>query len=167
MLPASDFTSQMMANHVNPNVDAVKGKKLAPGVAYLSHPNILTSKSDSTLSLNDIQKAWNCVSANVIKKASQEYATHVKSGMNKDQAMEQCSQSRFIAAKLHTIGYIFGMFKSSLDEVEEGEEKKILEVVCRLYGLWQIEEQQGYFLKCGSLNFFGVAVSRRQCDGLG
>jgi acyl-CoA oxidase len=128
--------------------DAVKGKKLASGVAYLAQPNILTTKSDSSLSLSDIQQAWNVVAANVVKKAAVEYAALIKSGKNKDEAMELCSQSRFIAAKLHTIGYIFGMFRLAVEDMEEGEERKVFEIVCRLYGLWQIEEQQGYFLKC-------------------
>ena len=64
--------------------------------------------------------------------------------------MERTSQSRFIAAKVHVIGYIFGMFKQSVQEMEdqESEETRLLATVCMLYGLWQIEEQQGYFLKC-------------------
>ena len=105
-------------------------------------------KSDGSLSLKDIQTAWSCVAANVIKKANEEYLAHLKGGKAKDVAMEKTSQSRFIAAKLHTFGYIFNMFREALDEMPQGEERKVLEGVCRLYGLWQIEEQQGYFLKC-------------------
>jgi acyl-CoA oxidase len=62
--------------------------------------------------------------------------------------MESCSQSRFIAAKLHTYGYIFGMFKEAIGDLESSNESKTLETVCRLFGLWVIEEQQGFFLKC-------------------
>jgi len=65
--------------------------------------------------------------------------------------MEKCSQSRFIAAKLHTYGYIFGMFKEAIGDLESSNESKTLETVCRLFGLWVIEEQQGFFLKCESL----------------
>jgi acyl-CoA oxidase len=64
--------------------------------------------------------------------------------------MEKCSQSRFIAAKLHTYGYIFGMFKEAIGDLEASNESKTLETVCRLFGLWVIEEQQGFFLKCES-----------------
>ncbi|KAK4690092.1 acyl-CoA oxidase, partial [Tremellales sp. Uapishka_1] len=142
--------------------DAVKGKKLAAGVAYLSNPGVLTSKSDSSLSLADIQKAWNCVAAHVVKKAAGEYASHVKAGKNKDQAMELCSQSRFIAAKLHTTGYIFGMFKMAVEEMERDAEREVLDNVCRLYGLWQIEEQQGYFLKYGY--FDGEQIDKVQSE---
>ncbi len=126
----------------------MKGKRLAPGVAYLGIPNVLTSKSDSSLSLEDIQNSWSCVAANVVKKAAEEYVVHLKSGLSKDEAMERTSQSRFIAAKVHTMGSIFEFFKESVAEMEETAETKLLNTVCRLYGLWQIEEQQGYFLKC-------------------
>lgn len=72
----------------------------------------------------------------------------LKSGKKKDEAMEQCSQSRFVAAKVHTVGYIFTMYKEAVEEMEEGPETEVLRTVCRLYGLWQVEELQGYFLKC-------------------
>lgn len=127
---------------------AIKGKRLAPGVAYLGIPNILTAKSDDSLSLDDILKAFQCVAANVTKKAAEEYVALLKSGKSKDQAMETCSQSRFIAAKMHTYGYIFTMFKESIEEMEDSDETKVLVTVCKLYGLWVIDEQSGHFLKC-------------------
>jgi len=71
-----------------------------------------------------------------------------KAGKTKEEAMEKCSQSRFIAAKLHTYGYIFGMFKEAIGDLESSNESKTLATVCRLFGLWVIEEQQGFFLKC-------------------
>lgn len=128
---------------------AIKKRRLAPGVAYMGIPNVLQLKSDSSLSLTDIQSAWSCVAANVVKKANEEYLSHLKSGIAKDVSMEKTSQSRFIAAKLHTFGYIFNMFREAVGEMESGPERDVMEEVCRLYGLWQIEEQQGYFLKCG------------------
>lgn len=128
---------------------AVKNKKkLAPGVAYLGFPGILTAKSDSLLSTEDVLKGFQCVSANIIRKAADEYVALLKQGKNKDEAMEICSQSRFIAAKLHTVGYIFKMFKEAVAELGDGKEKETLTEVCALYGLWQAEELQAYFLKC-------------------
>lgn len=119
---------------------------------YLGIEGILSTKSDSSLSLADIQKGFNCVAANVVKKAAEEYVALLKSGKTKDEAMERCSQSRFVAAKVHTFGYIFGMFKEALEEMEDkdSQEVQVLQTVCKLYGLWVIEEQQGYFLKCTS-----------------
>jgi hypothetical protein len=87
--------------------DAIRGKKLAPGVAYLSTPDTLTAKSSGgSLDLQDIDKGWACIAANVVKKAAEDYAAFLKDGKSKNQAMEMCSQSRFIAAKMHTIGYV-------------------------------------------------------------
>ena len=140
----------------------IKGKKLPPGVRYLGIPGILTSKSDSSLSLADLQKGFNCVATNVVKKAAEEYVALLKSGKTKEEAMEKCSQSRFVAAKVHTYGYMLAMFKEAIEEMEDRDSKevKVLETLCRLFGLWVIEEQQGYFLKCES--FAGVVQFRRR-----
>lgn len=45
---------------------------------------------------------------------------------------------------------IFRMFRQACNEQEEGPEKQVLTDICRLYGLWQIEEQGASFLKCKS-----------------
>jgi acyl-CoA oxidase len=132
-------------------LDALKKRKLAPGVAYLARPGVLTLKSDSSLSLNDIESAWACVAANVVKKANEEFVAHIKSGKDKEVAMEMTSQSRFIAAKLHTFGYISTRFKEAVEEMKPGPERDVLDKVSRLYSLWQIEENQGAFLKCESI----------------
>ncbi len=92
--------------------DAIRGKKLAPGVAYLSSPDTLTAKSAAgSLDLDDIDHGWACVAANVVKKAAEDYGGHLKQGKSKDQAMEMCSQSRFIAAKMHTYGYVSRIYQ--------------------------------------------------------
>lgn len=87
---------------------ASRGKPLPPGVSYLASPETLTNKSNSKLDLGDIDKGWACVAANAVKKAAADYARELGKGLSKDEAMERCSQSRFIAAKLHTIGYVSG-----------------------------------------------------------
>jgi acyl-CoA oxidase len=139
---------------------ATRGKKLAPGVAYLGQPGILTSKSDGSLSLADIQRAWQCVAANVIKRSADEYVGLLKSGKKKDEAMEQCSQARFVAAKVHTVNYIFNMYKEAVEEMDaQAQETKVLATVCRLYGLWQVEEMQGYFVRCASLHTDAIRKS--------
>lgn len=72
--------------------DAVRGKKLAPGVAYLSSPETLSLKSSGALDLEDINQGWACVAANVVKKASGDYSDLLGRGLSKDEAMEKCSQ---------------------------------------------------------------------------
>lgn len=75
-------------------------------MAYLSKPDNLSSKASGKLDLEDIDAGWACVAANVVKKAAEDYAGFLKAGKNKDEAMERCSQSRFVAAKMHTTGYV-------------------------------------------------------------
>jgi acyl-CoA oxidase len=83
----------------------------------------------------------------------------LKSGKKKDEAMEQCSQARFVAAKVHTVNYIFNMYKEAVEEMDKGAaETKVLETVCRLYGLWQIEEMQGYFVRCTFPSFLVIST---------
>lgn len=82
--------------------DAVKGKKLAPGVAYLARPGVLTAKSTGKLDLEDIDQAWACVATNLTKKVAADYDKAVKSGQSKELAMEGCSQGRFVAAKVRS-----------------------------------------------------------------
>lgn len=147
---------------------ATKGKRLAPGVAYLGDPATRSAKSDSSLSFADIQKGFDCVSANAIKQAAEEYVKFLKSGKSKDEAMESCSQLRFVAAKVHTMGSLFRMYREAVEEMEDSAETKVLRTVCSLYGLWQMEELQGYFLKCksagGSLLIIDGYLSPSQLD---
>lgn len=66
----------------------------------------MNAKSGGKLDLQDIDQAWACVATNVVRKAAEDFESHIAKGSSKDEAMEKCSQSRFIAAKLHTIGYV-------------------------------------------------------------
>ncbi|KAL7416641.1 putative acyl-coenzyme A oxidase I [Mrakia frigida] len=129
--------------------DGLKGKKLAPGVAFLARPGVLTAKSNGKLDLEDIDQAWACVVTNLTKKVAADYAKRVKAGTSKEVAMEAVSQGRFVAAKLHTTGYIFRMFRSAAEGAPAGPEQDVLLMICKLYGLHQIEEQAGAFLKYG------------------
>jgi hypothetical protein len=92
--------------------DALKGKALPPGVAYLARPAALTATSTGKLDLDDIDGAWATAAANLVRKVADEYAADVKAGQSKEVAMEACSQARFVAAKVHTVGYIFRAVRS-------------------------------------------------------
>lgn len=145
---------------------ATRNKPLPPGVAYLASPQTLTAKSSGALDMDDIDQGWACVAGNAVKKSAADYEAGLSKGLSKDEAMERCSQSRFIGAKLHTFGYvsrsaiqrltyadlviakIFRKFKQAVVDHPKGPERDVLELCCRLYGLWQIEEQGAFFLKC-------------------
>lgn len=98
--------------------DALKGTKMPGGTSYLNElPSILSSKcpsSDSVTDLNVLQKAWDCVSANVVKKAHEGFEEAMKTGIEREEALEKCSQERFVAAKVHTTGYLFRCVGTSL-----------------------------------------------------
>lgn len=145
-------------------IGGTQGAKLPSGVAYLSNEASLTAKSDGSLSLDDMERGWDCVAGNATKKAAYEYAAFRKQGKKKDEAYELCSQSRFIAAKLHTTGYIFKMFKAALTDLADSPEKTALTTVAKLYGVWQIEQNEGVFLKYGFLKPEHTDEVQRQVD---
>ncbi|ORY83524.1 acyl-CoA dehydrogenase/oxidase C-terminal [Leucosporidium creatinivorum] len=136
--------------------DALAGTELPGGTSYLnSLPSILTISCPSdadTLKPETIDNAWKCVAANVVKNAHGQYEKFVKEGKGKEEALEMCSQERFVAAKVHTAGYIYRQFREALVELAQKEDPSngvvaTLEKICALYGVWSIEENAGYFLK--------------------
>lgn len=76
-------------------------------MSYLARPSVLTATSTGTLDLDDIDAGWGTVAANLVKKVAGDFEADVAAGKNKETAMEACSQARFVAAKVHTVGYIF------------------------------------------------------------
>lgn len=136
--------------------DALAGVNSPAGTAYLNGlPQILGTSSSSVQTCTDLDvmdAAWGCIAANVVKRAADSYESHIKSGKDKDEALELCSQERFVAAKVHTTGYIFRQFRDSLPELAATEDASngvtaTLQLVCRLYGACSIEENAQYFLK--------------------
>ena len=81
------------------------------GTAYLNTlPEVLSHACQSNalaVDLDTIDRGWACIAANVVKKAHEAYGVFLKQGKQKDEALEMCSQERFVAAKIHTTGYIF------------------------------------------------------------
>ena len=135
--------------------DALKNKTQPGGTAYLNDlPAVLTSKCGTAnpVSLDSIDQAWACIAANVVKKAHDAYEGFLKQGKAKEEALELCSQERFVAAKVHTAGYLFRQFRLALAELAKTEDPSngvvaTLEKVCILYGGWTVEENAQYFLQ--------------------
>ena len=53
-----------------------------------------------------------------------------------------CSQARFVAAKVHTIGYIYNMFKEAVEEMEQKGEfprRFLLTPRCVVWDLGEVE----------------------------
>jgi len=150
-------------------MDAMANKRLASGVAYLADKTIYNASLGSQDKLTDLkvlQRAWDCVSANVTKKAAQEFQAHYKETKNKEQAFELCSQSRFIAAKIHTIGYIVRTFGGVIEKCQDRQLQPVLLLNLQLYALWQMEEHAVYFLKYSFLTSSQMDVVNKTVDEL-
>ncbi|KAI7903394.1 acyl-CoA dehydrogenase/oxidase C-terminal [Cokeromyces recurvatus] len=132
--------------------EALKGKKLSPGVGYLNKLDQLIGKKCQAKAPQDILtpdiiiEGWQVVCANVVKNAGLEFEECLKKGMDVDDAYEQCSQSRLYAAKLHSFSYLFNRFADGVSKVT-GNIYDVLTKVCLLYGLYSIEENAAAFLE--------------------
>ncbi|KAI8888264.1 acyl-CoA oxidase [Backusella circina FSU 941] len=132
--------------------EALKGKKLSPGVGYLNNLDKLIGKRCQAKKLEDILdndviiEGWQVVCANVVRNAGLEFEECLKRGVQPDDAYEQCSQSRLYAAKLHSFSYLFNRFADGVSKTT-GDIHKVLSKVCLLYGLFTIEENAGAFLQ--------------------
>jgi acyl-CoA oxidase len=76
--------------------EAVKGKKLSPGVGYLNNLDKLIGKRCQATKLEDlldndvIIEGWQVVCANVVRNAGIEFEECLKRGVEPDDAYEQC-----------------------------------------------------------------------------
>ncbi|KAF9103948.1 fatty-acyl coenzyme A oxidase [Mortierella sp. GBA35] len=132
--------------------EALAGKAQPEGVDYLNHLDTLLNQgcaaktNEDILDFDVIQQAWGVVTANVVKKAGDDFEASLKSGMSPEAAYEECSQARLAAAKIHSFGYIFRRFAQAVKSAPEGL-RAILTKVCFLYGLYSIEQNAGFFLQ--------------------
>ncbi|WFD35079.1 acyl-CoA oxidase [Malassezia cuniculi] len=147
------------------------GKKQGPALNYLNNlEQSLSAKCKSTdelLTFEGIKTAFANASAHAVKRAGEMYEGLMKSGVNRETAYEQCSHSRFVAASIHTSGFIFNQFVSAVEHEKESDNgvKKALATLCTLYGLWQIEEKASFFFRGGylspdQLDFVSETVTR-------
>ncbi|KAF9158738.1 fatty-acyl coenzyme A oxidase [Actinomortierella ambigua] len=132
--------------------EAMAGKAQPEGVSYLNDLHKLLNQgcavktNEEILSFDVIQEAWNVVTANVVKKAGEDFETSLKAGMNPEAAYEECSQARLAAAKIHSYGYIFRRFAQAVKGAPANLQT-VLTKVCLLYGLYSIEQNAGFFLQ--------------------
>jgi acyl-CoA oxidase len=138
--------------------DAMDGKKLAEGTSYLNNiEQVLSRKcrsNEELVTLAGIEEGWATVAAHAVRKAGEDFAALLKQGKSRDEAFEACSQVRFVAASVHTSGFIFRQFKKAVEKIEKGADgvREHLEKVAVLYGLWQLEEKAAFFLRSGWLS---------------
>lgn len=76
--------------------EAMKGKKLSPGVGYLNNLNSLLGKKCTVQKLEDllnpqvIIEGWQVVCANVVRNSALEFEECLKNGLDTDDAYEEC-----------------------------------------------------------------------------
>ena len=139
---------------VNCYSQAKSGKTMPSGVAYLGKlPNILTSKClaknvKDLLRLEVIGEAYDMVSANLVKKLGEDFEACLKRGLDTDAAFEETAIARLFTAKNHTFGYLFHKFREGIQSAPSSI-RPILEKLCALYGLYNIQENAGNFLQYG------------------
>ncbi|KAF9391005.1 fatty-acyl coenzyme A oxidase [Podila verticillata] len=132
--------------------EALAGKAQPEGVSYLNNLDSLLNlgcgvkSNEGILNFDIIQEAWNVVTANVVKKAGDDFENSIKQGLSPEAAYEECSQARLAAAKIHSFGYIFRRFAQAVKSAPEGL-RPILTKVCFLYGLYSVEQNSGFFLQ--------------------
>jgi len=141
------------------------GKKQGAALAYLNDIDAsLSARCSSSEELNSlagIEAGWLTASAHFVKVAYDEFQRLIQAGDSREAAAEKCSQLRFVAASVHTTGFIFRQFRAAVEELPEKNNgvKKTLATVALLYGLWQMEEKAGFLLRSGWLK-------PEQCDFL-
>ncbi|WFD01322.1 acyl-CoA oxidase [Malassezia yamatoensis] len=134
------------------------GKKQGEALNYLNHMDeTLNSKCSSFEELDSlagIESGFETATAYFVQLAAKEYEDYMSKGSTREQAFEQCSQIRFVAASVHTSLFIFRQFRHAVEKLPESDDgvKKALETLCRFYGLWQIEEKGALFLRSGWLS---------------
>ncbi|KAG0266816.1 fatty-acyl coenzyme A oxidase [Mortierella polycephala] len=132
--------------------EALAGKTQPEGVNYLNHLDTLLNQgcavktNEEILNFDIIEQAWGVVTANVVKKAGDDFEASMKQGMNPEAAYEECSQARLAAAKIHSFGYVFRRFAQAVKNAPESL-RPVLTKVCFLYGLYSIEQNAGFFLQ--------------------
>lgn len=165
---------------INSYKDAVNGSKLAAGVSYLNRREELKTASAGHRKITDfevIKEAWQACSAVAVEKAALLFEEAVnKQGKTQDQAYEYTAQLRFLAAQVHTRGFLVTGFLETVESSPK-EMQIILTPLALLYSLWSIEENAGLFLQANyftseQIDTIRTSVSdlclevRNQCIGL-
>lgn len=84
--------------------DVKRGKSIPKAAAYLKDAS--QNSSSGKLDLLDIENGFDKVAAVAVEMAAIDYAGFIKKGQDKEQALESCSNLRFVAGRLHSIAWV-------------------------------------------------------------
>ncbi|ODV92854.1 hypothetical protein CANCADRAFT_23240 [Tortispora caseinolytica NRRL Y-17796] len=143
-------------------------KALPSGMEYIALTTKPAVKADASADISSpevIVAAWDAVTSLVVKKAGDAYLAAVKSGKSKLQALESVSQHRFLAAKAHATRFIVNAFYQRLQSAP-ADIKPVLERLFRLYGLFQLEQDNGLLIQTGFFNSEQIDKVRDAVDAV-
>ncbi|KAK9475506.1 acyl-CoA oxidase-domain-containing protein [Dipodascopsis tothii] len=132
-------------------LQAKKGRPMPNDVKYIESIAVLVESSAGSRSLISeqvLRESWSAVAATVVKKAGESFLAYRAKGLSVDEAFEETSQHRFLAARIHTRGYMVHKFFDRIAGAGS-EIKPILSSLATLFALYSIEKDSGLFLQSG------------------
>lgn len=129
--------------------DLKAGKRLPDGVAYLKLiPKLggMSMGSRDVAALDCIQEAYDVTCAGLALRAGKVVESFATKGASLEAALEKSSAALFVAAKLHCLNYLFRNFKKAVESAPS-QIKPVLNQLCALFGLYNIQENAGSFLQ--------------------
>jgi len=126
-----------------------------PGVAYLNDiENVKKRKSTAQtaqdiVSLEDLQHAFNCVTAMLVSEVGEHHLALMASGLDAETANEEVAVGMLTAAKAHCYHYLLQRFLEAITHADQ-KLQPALTKLCTLYALYNLQEVVGtYALQCG------------------
>ncbi|ORX91027.1 acyl-CoA oxidase [Basidiobolus meristosporus CBS 931.73] len=156
---------------INYYQEAKSGGAIPAGVSYLKSversntPRCPASDAASIAEFETILEAWSVVAGNAVKTATDIFEKSTSAGASKDEALESCAVERLHAARMHSFRYIFQKFTEAVSEAP-GSIRAILNHLCLLYGLYNIQENAGEFLGSKYFDAAQMRLVREQVNHL-
>ncbi|KAK7204075.1 acyl-coenzyme a oxidase 2 [Myxozyma melibiosi] len=128
-----------------------KGRTAPVSTGYLNKAAELAKATAGSRKIDSpevLVEAWNAVASAVVCKAGASFEALTKKGKTADEAFEETSQQRFLAARIHTRASMVRMFYDRIATAKP-ELKEVLYDLAALYALWSIENDSGLFLQAG------------------
>lgn len=125
-----------------------KGEALGIYSAYLKNNENMELKSEDLSNTAVLIKAWETISRNLIKKATNSYAKFFSETKDQEASFEKVSSNRFQIAKIHTKLLTLKTFYQRIQSANESV-KPVLSLLCNLYALHITSENIAEFYSFG------------------
>ncbi|KAI9184341.1 fatty-acyl coenzyme A oxidase [Blastocladiella emersonii ATCC 22665] len=155
---------------------AKTGAKPKPtGIAYLGElPGILSRQCADPLTAPEsltpavLREAFAVAAATMVHKAALEFEAAYKATKDVEKAYEECAHARFMAAKVHSAGYLFDRFADAVvdDASVPAALRPTLVRLLLLYGAHTVSENAGVFLQSGYLSAAQIGAIQAHVNAL-